>query len=505
MRRLVCLVVGLALAVSVAGVADARLVHEGTLTGSEQLLGPFTSVASSGNTVVAGYSSVIEEYTEPATGWANATPTATLEGPAGQTLSKVAISGGTVVASYESDDAPWFDAVFVEPPGGWSGTVTPAATLVAPNGWDLTTPVISGDTIVAGATDPHGSAAGGNFVYTRPAGGWSGTLLPSASLRDSSGFLLDGSVAILGATIFIGGERVVGPDDLVTAERGDAFTEPAGGWSGTIEQSATLVGPTGGDPTSASGAVVASYQALFFKPRDGWRGEIRASAELRPGATILSGHLAATFSLPLGPQHECPCMGEVSLYTAPRSGWRGAIEAAPALGVTSETGWLEIALQNSTLFVANDYAIQIYDVQGSYGTRARGPQLSRATASLHGRSGVDLGFSVHVNTMSAKIESLTFRLPKGLRFTRGAQALNRITVGGAVAKKTIRGSQLTVAPQHPEWSVTVTMRRGALLESSALTRSLGASHQNKLVLHGTIVATDAVGVAWTLPVRFRLR
>jgi hypothetical protein len=274
MRRLVCVIALLAMAACGVGAAQARLVHDGALTESDQFAGPFTSIASDGDTVAASYPGAVEVYTKPATGWANATPTANLVGPAGVSGPfAVAISGGTVVASYESN-APWFDDVFVEPPGGWSGSVSPAATLVAPNGWNLSSAVISGDTIVAGATDPHGTDAEGYFVYVRPAGGWSGTLLPAASLRDSSGLELPGPAAILGDTIFTGAERVVGPDYLVTVDRGDAFTEPAGGWSGTVQQSATLVGPRGSSfgVTSTSGRVVASYQSLFTEPRAGWHG-----------------------------------------------------------------------------------------------------------------------------------------------------------------------------------------------------------------------------------------
>jgi hypothetical protein len=56
MARVACRIAVLAVAIcSVSCVAQAQLVHDGTLTGSEQLLGPFTSVASDGVTLVAGY------------------------------------------------------------------------------------------------------------------------------------------------------------------------------------------------------------------------------------------------------------------------------------------------------------------------------------------------------------------------------------------------------------------------------------------------------------------
>lgn len=506
-----CLIVVLVAVTSGASLADARLVHEGTLAGPEQPLGPVTSLASSENTVVAAYPDALNLYSEPAAGWASATPTATLQGPAGvQGPYAVAISGGTVVASYEAESRPWFDEVFVEPSGGWSGSVTPAAKLAAPEGWDLTSPVISGDTIVAGATDPHGSAAGGYFVYTKPAGGWSGTLLPSASLRDSSGLQLYGSVAILGETIFIGAERVVGPDNLVTVDRGDAFTEPTGGWSGTVQQSAKLVGPPGSyfGITSASGHVVASYASLFNEPRAGWRGEIRASAELLPGADTLSALFAATYSLPLGPQHECPCTGQVSLYTLPKDGWRGAIDAAPALGVTSTTGALEIALQDSTLFVADDYAIQLYRVEGSYGTRAPGPQVASPYLARDRGPRLALSFSIHVNATSAAIRQLTLELPKGLRFARSPRTLKHVSVSGVEVEKEIKASRLMLQLERPESHVSVTIGDGGLRESGSLVRLVERSERSgihKLLLHGTLVATDEDGVSWPLPVRFRLR
>jgi DNA-binding beta-propeller fold protein YncE len=103
--------------------------------------------------------------------------------------------------------------VFSEPAGGWSGILTPSATLrQSDGGADESFGVsvaVDGDTIVVGASHhtniahPEGSA----YVFTQPAGGWSGErteaswlAAPDALPRDGLGY----AVSISGGTIAAG-------------------------------------------------------------------------------------------------------------------------------------------------------------------------------------------------------------------------------------------------------------------------------------------------------------
>jgi hypothetical protein len=264
-----------------------------------------TSVAVSGNVMVVGElyaftgSGVGEAlvFIRPKTGGLNNwTQSAVLVPSDGRNTdlfaSSVAMSGSTIVVGSPpscNTCGPGRAYVYVEPAGGWSGTLTETAELTASdgtNGAALGSSVsISSDTVVAGAP---GEMPGGAYVFVKPASGWvSGT--QTAKLTASNGVAgnqLGVSVSISGGTVVAGA-----PLATKTNPPGAAyvFREPAGGWKNMTE-SATLTASDGasfdqlgqavaisGDTVvagapSAMGRTAHSGAAYIFeKPAGGWK------------------------------------------------------------------------------------------------------------------------------------------------------------------------------------------------------------------------------------------
>ncbi|MCC7258347.1 MAG: hypothetical protein IT486_08240, partial [Gammaproteobacteria bacterium] len=123
----------------------------------------------------------------------------------------------------------------------------PAAVLTASDGWagmlfggDIAG---SGDIVVIGAASPDAAA----YVFRRPVGGWSGSLVEVAKLVPSDPIAsqyLGHSVAIDGDTIVV---SAAGPTFGPTARPGAAYVyvRPAGGWAGTLTETAKLVASDG--------------------------------------------------------------------------------------------------------------------------------------------------------------------------------------------------------------------------------------------------------------------
>jgi len=176
------------------------------------------SVAISGDTVVAGalgddsFSGSAYVFVRPVGGWAgslteNAKLTAS-DGAANDLFStSTAISGNVVVAG--APDADGFSGsayVFARPVGGWAGSLTENAKLTASDGAAMesfaTSTAISGNVVVAGAA--FGSSA---YLFVEPVGGWAGSLTEDAELTASDGDPADQlgfSIAIWGNTVVAG-------------------------------------------------------------------------------------------------------------------------------------------------------------------------------------------------------------------------------------------------------------------------------------------------------------
>jgi hypothetical protein len=261
-------------------------------------------------------------FVRPADGWTGTmTQAAKLTNSSGAANDwfgdRVAVDGDTVVVGARLDDIPpgclFCDTivnrgsayVFVKPAPGWSGNLTQNATLSHNTGIGIGDELgmsvgVSGDTVVVGAWRT-GNDAGTAFVYVRPATGWSGTRNQNAVLRASDGTSLDlfgNSAAISGDTIVVGAYR----DDVVAVDQGSAyvFVKPAGGWSGTLNQTAKLTasdaaaGDELGNPVSIDGSAIILGAAfddvdgsvdqgsayIFLRPSGGWSGPLSETQKL---------------------------------------------------------------------------------------------------------------------------------------------------------------------------------------------------------------------------------
>ncbi len=251
--------------------------------------------------------------------------------------------GGAPWATVGSNQRQGAVYVFTEPAGGWS-TEIEKARLVASDGQGSdelgSTVAISGDTIVAGRRARRGVAL---YVFTKPAGGWSGTLHESAQLTLTDPGIRDlRSLAISGDTIVIGALGSV--DGSPGNPAGYVFIKPPGGWSGTIHESAKLTVPGATYPCfDAQGAVAidgptiaaacSGRASVFAEPASGWTGTVKPSATLLTGApstsavqtvAVLGSSVAAAVSTP-------NCAIAPVVFNEPASGWSGTIRPAATL------------------------------------------------------------------------------------------------------------------------------------------------------------------------------
>ena len=372
----------------------------------------FGSVATSGAVLVAGApqamvgliknQGAVYVFTRPAGGWASKSEAARLiasDGGAGDYFgSMVAISGDTVVAGSAGPSVCTTAQcpgqlpsgkvlyVFTKPPGGWSGTVTERAklTVAQPDVGQFDWVAISANTIVALALPPSGAKAQAPTldVFTRPAAGWSGTVTPSATLSVSRGALMQGvgpSIAISGRDIFASG---------ATSPKNGAvfvFERPRRGWTGIIHQHATLTvrSLNGGSPPIAAlgSGVVAGVSGsstpsveVFKKPRRGWSGRIRPAARLGPKSlpddgrytNSLTASGATIAALVIGPwSSSCGvtlvCSETLSTFTRPHRGWRGTISADAEAEVTPpDLNGYPLAIAGSTIATGGQGAIDLF-------------------------------------------------------------------------------------------------------------------------------------------------
>lgn len=121
--------------------------------------------------------------------------------------------------------------IFVEPPDGWAGTLTPTAS--------LTTPFFISDAYLGSslAMSPDGAMAvagapgwkgdlGSADVFVEPTGGWADMSSPTAILTSSSSHEVGASVAVSGEAIVVGETN-----SLIPPQAAFVFVEPKGGWA----------------------------------------------------------------------------------------------------------------------------------------------------------------------------------------------------------------------------------------------------------------------------------
>jgi len=380
-------------------------VQQAELTARDGAANEFLGrVAVSGNTIAAGVpqhavglsanQGAVYVFVKPASGWANATQTAELTASDGETAdglgSSVAVSGNTIVASaqYHTVGANTKQGeayVFVMPPSGWAGPRTESAQLTASDGAEEdrlgNSVAISGDTVIAGAAKHKVGAnteQGAAYVFVKPPAGWANAT-QTAELTASDGAAEDN----LGRSVAMSGNTVVAGATVHLA-KGAAyvFVMPAAGWAGALTQTAELTATDGGkeDRLGASVAVSgntvvagAPHHAVslnasqgaayvFVMPSSGWAGSLTATAELAAsdgaandslgfsvavsGGTVVAGVGARK----VGPNVE---QGAAYVFGMPPSGWAGSLTQTAELtasdGAAEDFFAASVAMSGSTL------------------------------------------------------------------------------------------------------------------------------------------------------------
>jgi hypothetical protein len=471
-RRLSILLCAAAAAIACVSGSSANagvVTQVGTLTpGSSS---EFVGVAASGSTVVGvGFGNAFV-FSEPSTGWSSERSEATLEDNSGLTLQPTgaALDGDTAVLNAGNLGTPSIEDVFERPADGWHGTIQPVARLVASDGARLDDAAVSGRIVVALGIAP-GASRRDLYVFTEPAGGWSGTITQTALLYDNGGADL-ASVAIAGATI-VGG----------SVERADVFTEPASGWAGTTSQDATLTAPhdTALSPVAVAGSTIFAGTTVFGEPPGGWTNSASPEADLFPasgppdesrGPEAFSETTATITATALGAVHECPCSGSIWLFTQPLSGWSGVISSPPALsgGDNNDVGILPTAVDGSTLFVGGNPSIGIYAIGGSFGGPPHPPHAQNVSVNGLANGKPTLRARIVAPNDAPPIETISIQLPRGLTLrTNRRHPLSGVAVSPATIAAHRGARRLTVTFAQSATKVRVTLTPRALVESKPL-------------------------------------
>jgi FG-GAP repeat len=268
------------------------------------------SVAVSGTTIVVGAPAhmmgtsasqgAVFVFSEAASGWANATPTAMLtasDGAAGDSLGyTVAISGTTIVSGAPGHAVSGHAGhgaayVFVEPKsGGWKNATQTAELTASDNDASDTGgyfPVaISGNTIVFGGYEQTVGAnmqQGAVYVFVEPPTGWPKTATQTAELTASDGAAQD----IFGLEVGVSGNTIA----AISHKALYVFTGSGSSWSQKAELTTASgpIVPDGSDQLSmtnntiAMGGVYVQVGAnsdqgavwVFQEPPTGWASGIQ--------------------------------------------------------------------------------------------------------------------------------------------------------------------------------------------------------------------------------------
>lgn len=200
---------------------------------------------------------------------------------------------------------------------------------------------------LAGSTAVVGETGGGKSfedVFSEPAGGWTGTINEAATLVASDGAVLYGATTDGSEVEAVGVLPSTGTSSLYV------FAEPADGWRGLVHQSAVLTDSK--HAMLSGGAIEGRYifgsagtkVDVFQEPPGGWTGE-------RAEVATLSAWAPWAGNVPMGPIATAPGVVAAGTYvfTEPAQGWgRGARPAAllvPAGAATS--GFVLAAADNA--------------------------------------------------------------------------------------------------------------------------------------------------------------
>ncbi|MBI4322451.1 MAG: FG-GAP repeat protein [Chloroflexi bacterium] len=371
------------------------LFQAANLTASDGAASDFfgSSIAIHGDTVVVGAAladvggranqGAAYVFVKPTMSWAGTlTQNAKLIASDGAALDNfggaVSVSGDTLVigarsASVGASAAQGAAYVFVRPAGGWAGTLTQSAKLVASDGaagnmFGIAVG-IDGNTVVAGALS-HSIGAnigqGAAYVFVKPVGGWAGTLTQNAKLIASDGAAGDGMAfgAVSFDTIVVGAPfKTVGANESQGAAY--VFIKPGSGWAGTLTQNAKLIasdgaandgfgaqsaisGETiviGASDADISGRVDQGAAYVFVEPGTGWAGTLTQNAKLITsdgaandlfglGSASVSGNTVAIGAggADVGGK---PDQGAAYVFVKPAGGWAGTSTQSQKLTIAN--------------------------------------------------------------------------------------------------------------------------------------------------------------------------
>ena len=335
------------------------------------------SVAISGNVIVVGApgtfgGGLASVFVMPGGGWGNTTETAFLrpsDKPPGSNFgNSVAISGSVIAvgAPFSPPNLGGAVYVFVEPSGGWKGTVTETAKLTpsdaTPNGGMGWSVAITGNTIVAGS--PYqGNSAGGVYVFTKPSGGWT-SATQTAKLVASDGQAnqyFGTSVSVSGGVIVVGSPYATVGN---TKEQGAAYVyvEPAAGWSNTT-QTAKLAASDGqqyddlGQSVSISGQAVAAGAFgqgagavyVFVESAGGWINATQTAKLTAAGgnagdelgaSVAIEGNFIVAGAPWFSPSNNQKFFHEGAgyIFVKPATGWANEMQTATLTGSDARLG-----------------------------------------------------------------------------------------------------------------------------------------------------------------------
>ncbi|GIW39447.1 MAG: hypothetical protein KatS3mg076_0024 [Candidatus Binatia bacterium] len=358
----------------------------------------------------------------------------------------VAVSGDTVVVGAPLHDVSGNSAqgaayVFVRSGSSWSD-MTEVAKLLASDGGAVdffgTSVAIEGDTIVVGAP-LHDVGAdtdrGAAYVFVRPVGGWSGTLTETAKLLASDGAGGDEfgtSVDLSGDTVVVGAWRA---DIGANSAQGAAyvFEKPGSGWSGTINEVAKLTASDGGslDEFGASvgidgetiavgarfgGSTSTGAAYVFVKPGSGWVDGTEtarllasdgSSTDLFGAAVAVSGNTVLVGA----PRHDTngdTDRGAAYVFVEPLTGWVDSVETGKLISSDGEPGDLfgtSVALEGISAVVGAPFHTvgsaagqgAAYEfVKGFAGWKKKNKETS-VFSSLDGIAGDEFGHAVAIS------------------------------------------------------------------------------------------------------------
>jgi hypothetical protein len=434
------------------------------------------SVAMSGDTVVIGAYSANADlgaayvFIKPESGWATTSAYAarltTSEGAAGDGFGiSVAVSGDTVVVGAPYDDIgaksnQGSAYVFVKPGSGWATTSSYVVKLIVATGaaddYFGYCVAMSGDTVVVGAYG-YQSSEGAIYVFEKPSGGWSGTVVGErlVSPYGDAGDRFGTAVAISGNTIVAGASRDTIPT-ITSSGLAYVFEKPLDGWYAAEGKQLSSSDRAANDYFGVSVAVggdivvVGADQAtvgakakqgsayVFVRPSTGWdhatenakliasdgaaNDRLGSSVAVSGDAVVVGAHYAAISG---------QARGAAYVFMRPEAGWSGN---------PSETAKLTAADGAFEDYFGNSVAMDGYTVAaGAY----------KADISAQADQGSAYVFKVLADEPSQQASSVTFTGVSAFAMTvgwtpdTGAGSLVLIREGSAVSAEPVDGTAYT--------------------------------------------------------------